>query len=244
MPEIDDRATISFGQRLLEASLPELDVAVGLLWHESKFGRPGLAPNEIARIVQEAGGPAINSSRLKGRLKADSRVVSNGDRFKANIRSARQLDEKFGSFAGPMRPANSGSVIDAKIFEGARKYVKNVVWQINAAYDNALFDCCAVMCRRLFETLLIDAFDNQGELNLIKNSNGDILMLSGIISVIKQQKAFNVGRQTKQAADRLKNVGDWSAHNRTFIAQARHIDDIADDLYMASLDLLHLAGQD
>ena len=100
------------------------------------------------------------------------------------------------------------------------------------------------MCRRLFETLLIDAFDNQGQLGLIKNPNGDVLTLSGIISVLKQQKAFNVGRQTKQAADHLKNIGDWSAHNRTFMAQARHIDHIANDLYVASLDLLHLAGQD
>ena len=100
------------------------------------------------------------------------------------------------------------------------------------------------MCRRLFETLIIDAFDHQKQLSAITDGNGDILRLSGLIGVLKNQTAFRVGRQVKSAADKLKDIGDWSAHSRTFIARQGHIDKIANDLSVSTMELLHLAGQD
>lgn len=186
-----------------------------------------------------------NVSRLRGRLEDDKRCIKlRTGEFQISGRSRTALTNHFRDFSGPLRPENTGSVLDIAPFSNSRKYVKNVLHQINASYDNALFDCCAVMCRRLFETLIIDAFDHQKQLDLIKISNGEILMLSGLISALESQTAFRVGRQTKEAARKLKNIGDWSAHNRTFMAQRSHIDNVAHDLSVATMDLLHLAGQD
>ena len=233
-----------FSRRLLKSDLMEVEVAVGLLWMAERLGASQLSHTYIAEVIRSSGGPNVNASRLRQRLKLDSRVLAEGQEFKINVRAADSLEGIYREFSGPIRPKNSSSVLDSDVFANARKYTQSVVWQINASYDAALFDCCAVMCRRLFETLLIDAFDSQGQLELIRDSNGDILMLSGIIRVLRGQRSFNVGRQTKQASDKLKDIGDWSAHNRTFIARARHIDGIRDDLYLACADLLHLSGQD
>jgi hypothetical protein len=235
-----------FAKRLIEARRPEVDVAVGILWHtDRELEGTALSARAIAEIVHSAGGAMPNVSRLRGRLESDKRCIKarNGD-FQISGRSRAELTNHYREFAGPMRPENSGSVLAVEPFAHSRKYIKNVLHQINASYDHALFDCCAVMCRRLFETLIIDAFDHQGHLNLIKDGNGEILMLSGLIGVLNGQTAFRVGRQTKQAAMKLKSIGDWSAHNRTFMAQRSHIDGIAHDLSVASMDLLHLAGQD
>ena len=37
--------------------------------------------------------------------------------------------------------------------------MEKVLSQINGSYDCALFDCTAVMCRRLLETLIIEAYE-------------------------------------------------------------------------------------
>jgi hypothetical protein len=235
-----------FARRLIEAKRPEIDVAIGILWHADRQSQDqGLTAKEIAEIIHTSGGAMPNVSRLRGRLESDKRCIkTRSDEFQISGRSRLDLTNHFREFAGPMRPENSGSVLDVEPFSSSRKYIKNVLHQINASYDHALFDCCAVMCRRLLETLIIDAFDHQGQLNLIKDGNGEILMLSGLIGVLNDQTAFRVGRQTKQAATKLKSIGDWSAHNRTFMAQRSHIDGIAHDLSVATMDLLHLAGQD
>lgn len=234
-----------FIKRLLEAKRSEIDVAVGILWmcHNTNPGH--LSAKEISDAIRDVGGATINASRLKTRLKADARVVSrSGDKFQINARHLPDLDRSFSEFSGPMRPKNSGSVLDVSTFAHSRKYIQNIVWQINASYDQALFDCCAVMCRRLFETLVIDAFDHQNCLKDITGKNGEIFPLSGLISVLKSQNAFRIGRQVKAAADNLKNIGDWSAHSRTFIARQGHIDKISSDLSVSTMELLHLAGQD
>jgi hypothetical protein len=236
---------VPFIRRLLEAEQFEADIAVGILWLKHKSDPAPISANDIKKIIHEAGGATINATRLKEKLKGDPRVATrSGDRFEINVRRLQNLDEHFSEFSGPMRPKNSGSVLDANMFAHARKYVQNISWQINASYDHGLFDCCAVMCRRLFETLIIDAFDHQKQLALVTDGKGEILRLSALIGVLKNQTAFRVGRQVKEAADKLKNIGDWSAHSRTFIARQGHIDKIADDLSVSAMELLHLAGQD
>jgi hypothetical protein len=143
-----------------------------------------------------------------------------------------------------MPAPDSGTVLPAEIFTSARKYIQAVVRQINLSYDHGLFDCCAVMCRRLFETLIIEAFENQGALNELKRSDGELEQLSGLIKVLERTSALSVGRQTRQAAKKLKDIGDWSAHNRRHVAVAKDIDDVRPHLRVACGDLLHLAGQD
>jgi hypothetical protein len=235
-----------FARQMTEDGMSEADMAIGVIWYlDRQQAGSSVTPRRIAEIMRDGGGAMPNVSRLKKRVAEDIRSTKAGDlEFRLNGKNRRELDKLYSAFAGPLQPANSGSVLAIEPFDKARRYTKSVLIQINASYDNALFDCCAVMCRRLFETLIIDSFEKQNCIELIKDKNGEIMMLSGLIQVMNQQNKFRVGRQTKQAAAKLKNIGDWSAHNRTFIAQRSHIDAIGPDLSVATMDLLHLSGQD
>src|SRR5216110_558936 len=68
-------------------------------------------------------------------------------------------------------------VISLSIVRGTRGYIEHVVNQINGCYENGWYDSCAVMLRRVLETLIIEAFEKHGRSAKIKNSQGDFLYL-------------------------------------------------------------------
>jgi hypothetical protein len=231
---------------LVASDLNEVERAVVLLWFEQHEGKlSGSDPSALADQLESAGAAKINRSRLRTRLQNDPRVVkaSNGA-FKLNPRRIQEARSIAEPLLGPARPTVAQGFIDAGIFENARGYVKNVVEQINVSYANDCQDCAAVMIRRLFETLLVDAFEKQNRLQEITDNNGNIFQLSGLIGALEKTQAFAVSRQTKQASSHLKDIGDWSAHNRRHRARKSDVDAVAKHLRIACSDLLHLAGQD
>ena len=44
---------------------------------------------------------------------------------------------------------------------GTRGYLERIAYQLNASYDHYLYDCCAVMCRRILETLIIEIYEKE-----------------------------------------------------------------------------------
>ena len=139
----------------------------------------------------------------------------------------------------PAKP--SDSVLPRELFSNTRGYIEKVVYQINGSYDHGLFDCCAVMCRRLGETLIIEAYESQGRAKEIKGTDGNFLMLSGLLGILNKDNAVHLGRNAKRGLDGLKDLGDKSAHNRRFNARQPDIDGIKSDLRTAAEELLHLA---
>ena len=124
-----------------------------------------------------------------------------------------------------------------------RGYIERVVNQINGCYEKGWFDGCAVMMRRLIETLIIECFEKFGIAGTIKDlRTGDFLFLGDLIDKLLQEKSWNSGRNTKQALPRLKNVGDQSAHSRRYNANRQDIDKIANDFRVVCQELLYLAG--
>ena len=57
------------------------------------------------------------------------------------------------------RPINDKFVLPHAIVKGTRGYIERVVFQINGCYEKGWFDGCAVMMRRLIETLIIECFE-------------------------------------------------------------------------------------
>jgi hypothetical protein len=125
---------------------------------------------------------------------------------------------------------------------GTRGYIEKIVFQINGCYEKGWFDGCAVMMRRLIETLIIECFEKHGFADKIKNSAGDFLHLADLIDRVLQEKGWNLGRNTKQALPRLKTVGDKSAHSRRYNAHREDIDRLSTDFRDACQELLYLSG--
>lgn len=138
--------------------------------------------------------------------------------------------------------AESEHVLPFSHVKGTRGYIERVVNQINGSYEKGWFDGCAVMMRRLIETLIIECFEKAGIADRIQNpGTGDFLFLRDLIDRLLQEKSWNLGRTTKQALPRLKNVGDQSAHSRRYNANREDIDKLTNDFRIVCQELIYLA---
>ena len=98
------------------------------------------------------------------------------------------------------------------------------------------------MIRRLVETLIIESFEHYGIANKIKNSNGDFFYLRDLINITLAETSWNLGRNTKKALPKLKDIGDKSAHSRRFNAHRRDVNKIIAELRVVTQELIYLAG--
>ena len=80
--------------------------------------------------------------------------------------------------------------------------------------------------RRLFEVLLVLSYQNLGIDNEIKDSSGNgYLMLDGIVKNAKNNQTLKLSR-IKNEFDVFRMIGNFSAHNITYTAGKKDIDDI------------------
>ncbi|HYT43476.1 MAG TPA: DUF4145 domain-containing protein [Methylomirabilota bacterium] len=139
-------------------------------------------------------------------------------------------------------PSRQEMVLAKSLVKGTRGYIESVVNQINSTYENASYDACAVMIRRLIETLIIEAFEHHKIADKIKTPGGDFFYLSDLITHTLNEKSWNIGRNAKHVLPKLKSVGDLSAHSRRHIAHRSDIDNIMSDLRTAVQELIYLAN--
>lgn len=134
-------------------------------------------------------------------------------------------------------------VIPMSIVKGTRGYIEAVANQVNGTYENGWYDACAVMVRRLLETLIIEAFEKHGLDDKIKNANGDFLYLRDLIDKTLAETAWgNLGREAKNVMPKLKNIGDRSAHSRRYTAHLKDLNKHVDDIRIVVQELLYLSG--
>ena len=139
------------------------------------------------------------------------------------------------------KPATQ-QVLPHAMVRGTRGYIERVCSQINGCYERGWFDACAVMMRRLLETLIIEVFEYHKLDQKIKNpSTGDFQFLRDLIDRTLQETTWNLGRNSKQALPRLKLLGDQSAHSRRYNAHREDIDRLALDFRVVCQELLYLA---
>ncbi len=133
------------------------------------------------------------------------------------------------------------SVIPFAIVRGTRAYIERITHQINGTYSNGWYDSCAVMIRRLLETLIIEVFEKYNIYQKIQNQSGDFFYLSDLISITLSETSWNLTRNTKQALPKLKDIGDKSAHSRRFNAVRNDIDKISNEIRVVVQELVYLS---
>jgi hypothetical protein len=136
----------------------------------------------------------------------------------------------------------SEMILPMSIVRQTRGYIEIVAKQVNGTYENGWYDACAVMMRRLLEMLIIESFEHHNIAQKIKNGGGDFLYLNNLISKMLQEPKWNLGRTTKRALPKLKDLGNQSAHSRRFNATREDIDKVAADFRTVAQELVYLAG--
>ncbi|MDE6568876.1 MAG: hypothetical protein K2K70_14270 [Lachnospiraceae bacterium] len=198
----------------------------------------------ISETLIQCGFSAPNTSRLKDKLlkgKDKSFILVKDDKNKIEFIPVvvQSLVKELGSAWNNTETIISGSeLLDENKFIGKRQYLDRLVKQINHTYANNCYDACAVLLRRLFEVLLIMAYQHLGIDNEIKDRAGNgYLMLEGIVNNAKTNNTLKMSR-IKNEFDTFRKVGNFSAHNITYTASKKDIDDIKLD-YRVMLEELY-----
>ena len=128
------------------------------------------------------------------------------------------------------------------LVKSRRGYLVTVGRQMNGCFDSAWYDGCAVMMRRLLETVIIEAFEAKKIDGKIKNAQGEFFQLTDLIGAALSETAWNLSRNTKKALPQLRDIGHISAHSRRYTAQKSDIEKVQPLCRVAVEEFLHLAG--
>ena len=139
-------------------------------------------------------------------------------------------------------PSSSQLVLPFSIVRGTRGYLERVVNQVNGCFERGWYDGCAVMVRRLLETLIIETFEHHKIAQKIKGPSGDFFYLADLISACLSEQSWNLSRNTKSGLPRLKDIGDKSAHSRRFNAQKGDVSPLLGDIRVVVQELIYLSA--
>lgn len=157
------------------------------------------------------------------------------------VKQLRQSSNEVSLPPSEVVPSKNQRVLPNSLFKGTRGYIENIVFQINHTYDQACYDACAVMIRRLVEVLIIETFESHNLSKKIKDANDNYLYLQDLIAFTLAEP-WNLGRNTKAGLSKLKTIGDQSAHSRRYNARREYIDDIIIELRTVAEEFLYLSG--
>jgi len=159
-------------------------------------------------------------------------------------RWCRSIEEALGSLQDTTLVPD---FLDPLLVKGTRFYIEAIVRQINITFKAEAYDACAVLIRRLTETLIIELFEAKSIESKIKNKTGDFVMLAELVLVTIAESdapsgAWNLGRNTKKGLPEIKKTGDQSAHTRRYLAKRTDINQVQPHLRVVTEELILLAG--
>lgn len=165
-------------------------------------------------------------------------MISTLNNFKEQFISIKDLAKEIKCPPSEGIIASTQQLIPTMLTKGTRGYIERIANEINGSYERGWFNCCAVMMRRLIETMIIECYEAYNYSGEIKDANGDYLFLSDLISKVANQNYFHISRNVKQALPNLKKVGDLASHNRRYLARREDIDRVSNDFRICLEELL------
>lgn len=201
-------------------------------YHYKESGLCNFSMPVIVELFQHCGYSSPNTSRLKGKLlKGKDKIFLpiKGSKLEYEFIPAilQGLEKEYDILWNDVETIESSSeIIDEIKFCNKRQFLDKLITQINHCYSNNCFDACAVLMRRLFEVLLVLSYQNLGIDSAIKDSSGTgYVMLERIVKNAKDNTVLKLSR-IKNEFDTFRKVGNFSAHNITYTAGKKDIDDI------------------
>lgn len=217
-----------FAQRLAKLPLSHADRAIALLWYYRETQSfDERSPSELASDLHDEDFPKPNVTRLALELKR-SRYTIAGKRkgtLQIDARKVNELNQKYLPLLDVPDVQVRGEYLPPEWTAGTRKYLEQLVRQINGCYEAGFYDACATLCRRLMESLIIECYVTAGRGHEIQR-NGVFVMLDALVAAITSDKSMSLSRNTPSTMRDLKTIGDTAAHDRTYITPKLDLDDI------------------
>jgi len=238
------KSRADFARALAALDSSHIERAVAFLWYYRQSQEyEERSASDLATDLHDEGFPKPNVTRLAQDL-TRSRSTVRGKRpgtFQIDVRRLPELAEAYGPLLGVKQVKVKGAVLDPLSVAGTRAYLEKLVHQINGSYEYGFFDACAVLCRRLMESLIIEIYIGRNRHQEIQQ-NGVFLPLDRLLAYVKADKTVVLGRGTPKTMDEVKQIGDAAAHDRTYITQISDIDDFKARYRKLLSELLGLAG--
>ncbi len=215
------------------AAMNEIDkTKILCFFHFKETGEKYFNMVLISNLFQKFGFNPPNTSRLKEKItKGKNKVLMISKENKGSLEFIplilQKLEKEYGLLWNDTISIESNSeILDEMKFCGKRHYLDRLIKQINHTYKNNCYDACAILLRRLFEVVLVLAYQHMNIDDEIKDSSGKgYVMLEQIVTNAKVNSTLKLSR-IKNEFDTFRKIGNFSAHNITYTAGKKDIDDI------------------
>jgi hypothetical protein len=217
-----------FVEKIAQLDLSRAEQAIALLWfYRQNQDFEERTATELAQDLADEHLGKPNVTQLHRDLSKSKQTVK-GKRaktFQIHAKYLSELNTKYEQYLGKKPLQETSSVIPTEMFQGTKSYFEKLILEINTAYDSTLYDCAAVILRRILESLIIEVFISKKIVHEIRPNNS-FLMLDPLIGKLVNNQSIILGRNTHDAMLEIKRVGDTAAHDRSYITQKEDIDNL------------------
>jgi len=127
-------------------------------------------------------------------------------------KEARVETKKKGTGKKPHTPADE--LVPLEVFDGQPAYITRLIPQINGCWERAYYEACAVMIRRLLQTLIIELYARRGWLDELKDKqSGDFIGMKRMVNKVCGDDRFGMDGTFTRGLKELKELGDVAAHD-------------------------------
>lgn len=146
-----------------------------------------------------------DTARLMGNSKNWSHWTASMEQWISDVRGWKEKDT--------VSIEQLGTILPNTLFEGLLPNFQSLCKQINASYEGNLYDCTAVLMRRLLECLLVLSYQKAGIESEIMDKSGNYhISLDGMIKNAAQNSVLALSANTKKDMSLFKDLGNYSAH--------------------------------
>lgn len=152
-----------------------------------------------------------------------------------------ELPQVVAMAAGPVVPATQ-AVVPMAVVAGTRGYLESLALQVNGCFEKKWFDATAVLMRRLIEVLIVDIYENRGEVDKLLDVQGRVRPLSELVAVMRGERSWKLNKETDQALEDVRNLGNLAAHQRRYKVRKPDVEALLRGFRLAIDELVHLAN--
>jgi hypothetical protein len=227
---------------------PLADKALLILWYfDQQDEGAAKSSGELTRIMDDHHVGTANSTRLREQIRETKLAVESQQRFYLKPGSRRVIRAWLPENLEGMQPAmdHGAGYLPEAIWKGTRGYIEEVARQLNGCFKAAYYDAAAVMLRRLLETLIIEAYEHLKREAEIKDNGGNYFMLVELVDRAcgdKNHDGINLGRNSKATLKEAREIGNFSAHSRRFLAKASDLTKFQTGVRALAEELIHIAN--
>lgn len=177
--------------------------------------QPEFTVKDMSTILVALGFAQPNLTRLKGKIQKSASFVkgTKKDFFRLSVKKTSSLRIIYPNLSESEEIISDDSLLPEVLFkETRRQYLIKAAQQINAAYENNLFDACSLMMRRLLEIMLIHCFEAKGISDQVQDDDGSYQNLKTLINKAKSSHEIGLSSDAKKDIHSFRELGNLSAH--------------------------------